>query len=199
MSFFYFCSLKSKSDFRIRFNASFRVYNPRFLSGYGVFEKIEISYHLAVITVFRFTSVFWALPVSWYLRNPYESLALTFSYVLQKSLSRYLQWPRSLRVGGARFTKSDGHKKTRQSKSYPDCPKGRFWAYFLGPVVPNHRRISPNFFGYLQEIVRGYSKPSRLFSVKICQNRPHLKYRAATYKSSYEEKLETCFYFEWDL
>ena len=92
--FFHFCRLKSKSDFRIRLNASFRVQNPGFSSRYGVVEKIQISHHLAVITVFRFTSGFLALPVSRYLRNPYESLAPAFSYVLQKSLGRYLQSPR---------------------------------------------------------------------------------------------------------
>ena len=32
-------NLNSKSDFKIGFNVSFRVCNPRFTSGYGVFEK----------------------------------------------------------------------------------------------------------------------------------------------------------------
>ena len=52
--FCHFCRLKSKSDFRIRFNAK----TVLFSSGYSVFEKIKISHHLALITVFRLTSGF---------------------------------------------------------------------------------------------------------------------------------------------
>jgi len=59
------------------------------MSGYGIFEKIKISHHLAVFSVFRLTSRF---PVTGSDQNPYQATISMFVYALKESLGKYLVW-----------------------------------------------------------------------------------------------------------
>ena len=86
-----FCYVKSKSDFRIRLNASFWVYNPRFSSGYVVLEKIKIWHHLAIITVYCVLPVFRPLPVTGQVSNYPQYTHQTFSYHMQKTVWLYIK------------------------------------------------------------------------------------------------------------
>ena len=88
--FIFFCCVKSKSDIRIRLKASFRVWNPRFSSGYSVFGKIKIS-HLAVITVFGLLPVFRALPVTGQVSHYPQCTHQKFSYHVQKTVWLFLR------------------------------------------------------------------------------------------------------------
>ena len=62
-----------------------------FLSGYGVFEKIKISHHLANITIFGLLPVFRALPVTGHVWNYPQYTHQTFSYHMQKTVWFYLK------------------------------------------------------------------------------------------------------------